>query len=98
MRAVIRRSWMAVVLLTAIGGAIAHVAGQGRGQAQPQAGAVPPGGRGAPGADVYKLEETYLDWPVAAADRPYTAIDGKPKRVDLRQLHEFEKSGSCLAG
>jgi hypothetical protein len=30
-----------------------------------------------PGAAVYKLEDAYLEWPVAATERAYTAIDGK---------------------
>jgi hypothetical protein len=35
-----------------------------------------------PGAEVYVLEDTYLDWPVAADDRKYAAIDG-------RHLHDY---------
>jgi hypothetical protein len=30
-----------------------------------------------PGPSVYKLEDAYLEWPVAPADRAYVTIDGK---------------------
>ena len=73
------RSWRTLVralgvtcLVITIGslvldGQTAAPQGQGRGAGR-GAGAPAPA-RGTPATEVYKLEEAYLDWPVAAADR-----------------------------
>src|SRR5216110_449518 len=51
--------------------------GRGRGQARGQTGIAPaPAARGGPADPLYKLEDAFLQWPLAAADRAYGAIDG----------------------
>src|SRR5262245_43234613 len=83
-----KRLWLIPVVITA---AALPVLAQGRGRGQAPAGTpAAPAGRGAPGASVYKLDEAYLDWPVDAADRVYTAIDG-------RHLHGYVKEITAIS-
>jgi len=63
--------------------------GAARGQAPPADGAAR-GARGTPGQKVYNLEDAYLDWPLAAADRQYAAIDGK-------RLHGYVKEITAIS-
>ena len=43
-----------------------------------------------PGDEVYVLEEAYLDWPIAAEDRAYAAIDG-------HRLHDYVKEITAIS-
>ena len=82
------RSLSIVIVIAVAGGAFTFAqtpAPGARGR-----GAAPAGGRGAPATEVYKLEEAYLDWPVAAADQKYTAIDGK-------HLHDYVKQITAIS-
>src|SRR5262245_14516951 len=90
----VRRSVVAFVSVVLVGGLLAHAqrqttaAGRGRGQAPATDGAGR--GRGAAGQKVYNLEDAYLDWPLAAADRQYGAIDGK-------RLHGYVKEITAIS-
>src|SRR5689334_8478665 len=51
--------------------------GRGRGQARGETATAPaPAARGGPADPLYKLEDAFLQWPLAAADKAYGAIDG----------------------
>jgi hypothetical protein len=45
---------------------------------------------GTPAAEVYDLEDAYLDWPVAAADQAYAAIDG-------HHLHDYVEQITAIS-
>jgi hypothetical protein len=61
-------------LIALSGAALSTYQGQSQTTSPPRA-AVTTGRE--PGPPVYKLEDAYLNWPVAASERAYTAIDGK---------------------
>jgi hypothetical protein len=88
-----RRWLVAFVGVIVAGGFLTHAQRQtparGRGQAPATDGAAR-GGRGAPGQKIYNLEDAYLDWPLAAADRQYAAIDG-------RHLHDYVKEITAIS-
>ena len=89
------RGFVAFVGVVVVGGYLAHAqrqtpaAGRGRGQTPATDGAAR-GGRGTPGQKVYTLEDAYLDWPLAAADRQYGVIDGK-------HLHGYVKEITAIS-
>lgn len=66
-------------------------AAQGRGRGAGRGTATTPApARGTPATEVYKLDEAYLNWPVAPADRAYAAIDGK-------HLHQYVQDITAIS-
>src|SRR5262245_22820662 len=85
----------AVAMVGIVSGALVLAQGQGRGRGQTAPGGTAPTGRaaparGTPGTEIYKLEDGYLDWPIAPSERAYAAIDGK-------HLHGYVKEITAIS-